>query len=213
MTTTFDALGVSADLVAALAERGILVPVPHPDPHHRRRPRRPRRVRQGQDRARARPWPSACPSSSGSAGPSPAAPRPSPWCPPASWPCRSTTSWPRWPSPAACACWPSTAAPTWSARSRRWPRASTSSSPRPGRMIDLIERKEVSVDDLEIVVLDEADRMADMGFLPAGRVDPAPGRQPPPDPALLGHARRRGRHPDQALPARSGACTRSSPTA
>jgi superfamily II DNA/RNA helicase len=36
----------------------------------------------------------------------------------------------------------------------------------PGRMIDLIERKEVSVVDLEIVVLDEADRMADMGFLP-----------------------------------------------
>jgi len=36
----------------------------------------------------------------------------------------------------------------------------------PGRMIDLIERKEVSVADLEIVVIDEADRMADMGFLP-----------------------------------------------
>ncbi len=36
----------------------------------------------------------------------------------------------------------------------------------PGRMIDLIERKEVSVADLEMVVLDEADRMADMGFLP-----------------------------------------------
>jgi superfamily II DNA/RNA helicase len=36
----------------------------------------------------------------------------------------------------------------------------------PGRMIDLLERKEVSVADLEIVVLDEADRMADMGFLP-----------------------------------------------
>ncbi len=36
----------------------------------------------------------------------------------------------------------------------------------PGRLIDLIERKEVSVDDLEIVVVDEADRMADMGFLP-----------------------------------------------
>ena len=36
----------------------------------------------------------------------------------------------------------------------------------PGRMIDLIERKEISVADLDIVVLDEADRMADMGFLP-----------------------------------------------
>jgi superfamily II DNA/RNA helicase len=36
----------------------------------------------------------------------------------------------------------------------------------PGRLIDLIERKEVSVAAVEIVVIDEADRMADMGFLP-----------------------------------------------
>jgi superfamily II DNA/RNA helicase len=36
----------------------------------------------------------------------------------------------------------------------------------PGRLIDLGERGEASMEDLEIVVLDEADRMADMGFLP-----------------------------------------------
>ena len=36
----------------------------------------------------------------------------------------------------------------------------------PGRMIDLIQQEEVSVADLEGVVLDEADRMADMGFMP-----------------------------------------------
>jgi len=36
----------------------------------------------------------------------------------------------------------------------------------PGRMIDLIERKEVALDDITMVVIDEADRMADMGFLP-----------------------------------------------
>lgn len=36
----------------------------------------------------------------------------------------------------------------------------------PGRLIDLLERGEVSVADVEIVVVDEADRMADMGFLP-----------------------------------------------
>jgi superfamily II DNA/RNA helicase len=36
----------------------------------------------------------------------------------------------------------------------------------PGRMIDLIERKEVDLADVGIVVLDEADRMADMGFMP-----------------------------------------------
>jgi superfamily II DNA/RNA helicase len=36
----------------------------------------------------------------------------------------------------------------------------------PGRLIDLIERKAVSLTDIALVVLDEADRMADMGFLP-----------------------------------------------
>lgn len=36
----------------------------------------------------------------------------------------------------------------------------------PGRMIDLLERNEVAVGGLEMVVIDEADRMADMGFLP-----------------------------------------------
>jgi len=36
----------------------------------------------------------------------------------------------------------------------------------PGRLIDLIDRKAVSVEGVEIVVTDEADEMADMGFLP-----------------------------------------------
>lgn len=36
----------------------------------------------------------------------------------------------------------------------------------PGRMIDLIDRKEVFISDVECVTVDEADRMADMGFLP-----------------------------------------------
>ncbi len=36
----------------------------------------------------------------------------------------------------------------------------------PGRLIDLGDRGELSVSDVEVLVLDEADRMADMGFMP-----------------------------------------------
>jgi superfamily II DNA/RNA helicase len=36
----------------------------------------------------------------------------------------------------------------------------------PGRLIDLLNKGEVQLDDLEITVLDEADQMADMGFFP-----------------------------------------------
>jgi superfamily II DNA/RNA helicase len=36
----------------------------------------------------------------------------------------------------------------------------------PGRLIDLGDRGEIAVDRLETLVLDEADRMADMGFMP-----------------------------------------------
>jgi ATP-dependent RNA helicase RhlE len=36
----------------------------------------------------------------------------------------------------------------------------------PGRMIDHLDRQNVTFDDLEVLVLDEADRMLDMGFAP-----------------------------------------------
>ncbi len=39
----------------------------------------------------------------------------------------------------------------------------------PGRLIDLFERKAVALDGVEIAVIDEADEMADLGFLPQVR--------------------------------------------
>jgi len=36
----------------------------------------------------------------------------------------------------------------------------------PGRLIDLLERGDISVNSVEKIVIDEADRMADMGFMP-----------------------------------------------
>jgi superfamily II DNA/RNA helicase len=36
----------------------------------------------------------------------------------------------------------------------------------PGRLIDLLEREELDLDQISCLIIDEADRMADMGFLP-----------------------------------------------
>jgi superfamily II DNA/RNA helicase len=36
----------------------------------------------------------------------------------------------------------------------------------PGRLVDLIERKLTALDDVQIAIVDEADRMSDIGFLP-----------------------------------------------
>ena len=39
----------------------------------------------------------------------------------------------------------------------------------PGRLEDLITQKALKLDDVDLVVIDEADRMADMGFMPSVR--------------------------------------------
>ena len=49
----------------------------------------------------------------------------------------------------------------------------------PGRLLDLMEKRALSLEDIEIVVLDEADRMADMGFMePVCDIIESCGRKP-----------------------------------
>ncbi len=88
---------------------------------------------------------------------------------------------------------------------RARPRTPTSSSPRPAASRTCSQRGAFTLDHVRMLVLDEADRMLDMGFRPAVDriVGPVPARAP--DAVLLGHARGRGRPRRQALHARRAA--------
>ena len=63
----------------------------------------------------------------------------------------------------------------------------------PGRLEDLAERRLVDLSKVRVFVLDEADRMLDMGFQPQVDKHRPPAAAQPPDDVLLGHARRPGR--------------------
>ena len=74
----------------------------------------------------------------------------------------------------------------------------------PGRLEDLLARGAFKLDRIRMLVLDEADRMLDMGFRPA--IDRIVAACPtgPPDAVLLRDARRRSRTRRRALRARPG---------
>ena len=57
----------------------------------------------------------------------------------------------------------------------------------PGRLLDLAGQRAVDLGHVEILVLDEADRMLDMGFIHDIKRVLGPAAQAPPEPALLGH--------------------------
>ena len=57
----------------------------------------------------------------------------------------------------------------------------------PGRLIDLMQQRAISLDRIEVLVLDEADRMLDMGFIHHIRQIVTQLPQAAPDAVLLGH--------------------------
>ncbi len=104
-------------------------------------------------------------------------------CRRASWRCRSPKPFTSTRAAAGSRSCRSTAARRCTSRFARSSAAPTSSSRRPGRALDHIRRGTLKLDRLDVLVLDEADEMLDMGFAedldaileatPAGRADGA----------------------------------------
>ena len=126
--------------------------------------RRPARVRRSR---------SGCPCWPGWPGPAaPAAPSARRraawcWCPRASWPSRWRTCSRRSAGPSASASPPCTAGCRTPGRSAGLRDGVDIVVATPGRLIDLLDRGACTLAGIEISVLDEADHMADLGFLPA----------------------------------------------
>lgn len=78
----------------------------------------------------------------------------------------------------------------------------------PGRLLDHVEQKTIDLSKIEIFILDEADRMLDMGFIKDIRCHHAAAKSAP-KPALLGDLLRRDQNPclfaaEQSVRGRSG---------
>ena len=73
----------------------------------------------------------------------------------------------------------------------------------PGRIMDHLERGSLTLDALNTLVLDEADRMLDMGFFDDIATVAKQCPTAAPDAAVLGHLPRRHRQAQRGLPARA----------
>ena len=91
------------------------------------------------------------------------------------------------PPPAPHAAPPSSAASASSLRSRALRRGVDILVATPGRLLDLISQRHVALGAVEVLVLDEADRMLDMGFIHDIRKIMALLPAQAADPAVLGH--------------------------
>ncbi len=79
----------------------------------------------------------------------------------------------------------------------------------PGRMLDLHGRGKVLLSDIKILVIDEADRMLDMGFIPDVERDRRAAAENPPDAVLLRDARARSQKTRRQVPQQSQGSRRS----
>ncbi len=199
-------------LVAALAEAGHHHPVPDPVRHAARLAGRPRRPRPGPHRLgqdlRVRAAAGRPARRQPAAAPSRAAPRPDPRPDPRARHPDRRRRWRRSPRRWGCARRPSSAACKPGPQIQALRNGVDIVIACPGRLEDHCGPVTPTSAPIEVTVLDEADHMADLGFLPGVRrlLDRTPRRRPAD--AVLRHARHRRRRAGQALPARPGRAQR-----